>query len=227
MAIQRCYHSTSFSGHFLGSFPNVLVSSWNVKPQRIFPAPTDRHHPAIDNSFLGQPPLPQPKPLFNQTPYDGSQQVSTSIIQKKPTSPESCPLAMLYWIEAKSFTLSQKTTVHDNALQISEHRPSLSRTILVPLSALGWLKKKKKTLRFYLSPKNCGSTVVAERYYQTSSPHLFQWSGPLPKYYRVPSRSGLLHYLRPARPTCIRLVTVSEIPSTTIAAKTQYQWLRP
>lgn len=110
-----------------------------VNPPRTDPAPRFNLHPITDNSILGQPIRPQPKPFFGQPPLtdvDGSRPV----ISKRN---QQCLKAIHCKATLKSKPnpshSDRKATVHGFALQVSEHRPSLSRTILVPLSPLGWL----------------------------------------------------------------------------------------
>lgn len=80
------------------------------------------------------------KSLVRTTSSNGRRRFSTSY-QKETRDTWKLHLKHSFDIEAKSFTFRQKATAHGLALQISEHRPSLTHTILLPLSAFGWLIK--------------------------------------------------------------------------------------
>lgn len=70
-------------------------------------------------------------------PFNGCQQIPTSYFKEEPTTPECSPVSPLHRDRSRDF----HTLTEDNRLCLSlSDRPSLSRTILLPVSVLGWLK---------------------------------------------------------------------------------------
>lgn len=132
MASQRRLPSASFPGRSPRASSAGPAPCPYSKPPRTIPAVHSYHGLPTRNSILGQPFPTQPKPFLRHPPptdVDGFQPVS-QWYQKKPKTPESCQLAMD--IEAKSFTFKEKASVHGPSILVSEHQPSLIRTIFVP-----------------------------------------------------------------------------------------------
>lgn len=89
---------------------------------------------------LGQPSISHPNPLSVHPPSSENDGFRTVVSKRSRDQLKIGASQHSIAIEAKSFRIFQKLTVHGIAIQISEQRPALFHTILVPLEALAWLK---------------------------------------------------------------------------------------
>lgn len=120
MATYQRHHQPSSSGRLL----YAPASSVAAKPHHSLPA--NLYHSLNHKSILGQPPTSHPKPLIGHPPTkenDGFRTVLSKRNQRRLKAERS---QQSLDIEAKTFRICQKTTVHSIALLISEQRPSLS-----------------------------------------------------------------------------------------------------
>lgn len=122
--ISRCQSSVLpptliFQSSFVRSSVLCCRATPSIPPSSSLSPPLTQPH-----VILGQPPVSHPKPVIVHS-NDGKRWFPNRHLEKKLAPTESRALTTTIDIEAKTFRISQKNTIHGIALQISKQRPSL------------------------------------------------------------------------------------------------------
>lgn len=161
--------SAAFSGRLSGFVPAALATPVNGNPfhTRFF-SPCSRL--PCQSQLYPKATLPSStEATVRPPPFNERRWIQTSCMKRDQQRLKATLSHRSIMIEAKTFTLRQKSTIHGSSFQLSEHRPSLSCTILLLVSTLGWFKN---TISESIDVRRSLFRVASQRYYKTESRHL-------------------------------------------------------